>query len=276
MATKLTKRGKLDNEITYEFVCDTPADLQAIDKQYIVLGSTAIVLEGDVGFEVYMANSQQEWVNIGGGGSNNSGSSEPAWVNQDIITSIPESLALTQNNEIVMNYQKNMQLNNHIITGTLFNNHNSFIIAICSNSEIPIFNMGMSSETADNLTKECYLPVYKYEPSSNFKENDNWEEMWQENYLINYIYTIISAGQVNNEIQSRLTNACDYALQWYSSPDAVLTTITFYKMPVALAIALYNQSNSDFNLVNCYFSTSQPDATYDVSQLTYETPQAGE
>jgi len=31
MATKLTKRGKLDNEITYEFVCDTPADLQAID-----------------------------------------------------------------------------------------------------------------------------------------------------------------------------------------------------------------------------------------------------
>ena len=28
MATKLTKRGKLDNEITYEFVCDTPADLQ--------------------------------------------------------------------------------------------------------------------------------------------------------------------------------------------------------------------------------------------------------
>ena len=67
MATKLTKRGKLDNEITYEFVCDTPADLQAIDKQYIVLGSTAIVLEGDVGFEVYMANSQKQWININGG-----------------------------------------------------------------------------------------------------------------------------------------------------------------------------------------------------------------
>ena len=113
MATKLTKRGKLDNEITYEFVCDTPADLQAIDSQYIVLGSTAIVLEGDVGFEVYMANSQQEWVNIGGGGSN-SGSSEPAWVNQDIIASVPETVSFEENGETYYN-ATNMSLNNHVI-----------------------------------------------------------------------------------------------------------------------------------------------------------------
>jgi len=38
--------------------------------------------------------------------------------------------------------------------------------------------------------------------------------MWQEDYLINYVYTITLAQQVNNEIQSVLTNACDYALQW--------------------------------------------------------------
>jgi hypothetical protein len=31
MAQIMTKRGNLDNVVTYEFVCDTLADLQAID-----------------------------------------------------------------------------------------------------------------------------------------------------------------------------------------------------------------------------------------------------
>jgi hypothetical protein len=39
------------------------------------LGSIAIVIQGDSGFEVYMANSKKEWVNLGavGGSSNNGG-----------------------------------------------------------------------------------------------------------------------------------------------------------------------------------------------------------
>lgn len=67
MAQIMTKRGNLDNLTTYEFVCDTTADLQAIDPQYITMGSVATVIEGDSGFEVYMANSQQQWINLSSG-----------------------------------------------------------------------------------------------------------------------------------------------------------------------------------------------------------------
>ena len=67
MATKMTKRGQMDNEITYEFMCDTPSDLQAIEPRYITLGSIAVVVEGSTGFEVYMANSKKQWMNINGG-----------------------------------------------------------------------------------------------------------------------------------------------------------------------------------------------------------------
>lgn len=66
MAQIMTKRGNNDNVITYEFVCDTAADLQAIDPQYITLGSVATVIEGESGFEVYMANSKHQWINLGG------------------------------------------------------------------------------------------------------------------------------------------------------------------------------------------------------------------
>ena len=76
MAVKMTKRGQLDNVTTNEFICDTAADLAAIDPKYINLGSVAIVLQGSSGLEVYMANSKKEWINLGssGGGSGNSDS----------------------------------------------------------------------------------------------------------------------------------------------------------------------------------------------------------
>lgn len=69
MAQIMTKRGNLDNVVTYEFVCDTFADLQAIDPQYVTMGSVATVIEGEGGFEVYMANSQKQWINLSGGSS---------------------------------------------------------------------------------------------------------------------------------------------------------------------------------------------------------------
>lgn len=60
----MTKRGQQDNVITYEHICDTAADLQNIDPQYITLGSVAVVLQGSAGIEIYMANSSKEWIEL--------------------------------------------------------------------------------------------------------------------------------------------------------------------------------------------------------------------
>lgn len=74
MSAIMTKRGNMDNVVTYEFVCDTTADLSAIEPRYVTMGSVAIIIQGDSGFEVYMANSKKEWINLGAiGGSSTSG-----------------------------------------------------------------------------------------------------------------------------------------------------------------------------------------------------------
>ena len=65
MASIMSKRGQQDNVITYEHICDTTADLDTIDPEYITLGSVAIVLKGTVGLQVYMATSDKQWVKIG-------------------------------------------------------------------------------------------------------------------------------------------------------------------------------------------------------------------
>ena len=62
--TKMTKVGNQDNVLTYEHVCDTTADLNNIDPEYINLGSIAIVLHGSAGIEVYMADSNKQWVSL--------------------------------------------------------------------------------------------------------------------------------------------------------------------------------------------------------------------
>lgn len=69
MAYIMTKHGTQDNVPTNEFICDTPSDLDKINSKEITLGSVAIVLKGDAGFEVYMATSDKEWVLLGGGAS---------------------------------------------------------------------------------------------------------------------------------------------------------------------------------------------------------------
>lgn len=61
----LSKIGNRDNVVTYEHICDTAADMAAIEKRYITLGSTCIVLQGeDETMEVYMADSSKEWHNL--------------------------------------------------------------------------------------------------------------------------------------------------------------------------------------------------------------------
>ena len=77
MSAIMTKRGNMDNVVTYEFVCDTTADLSAIEPRYVTMGSVAIVIQGDSGFEVYMANSKKEWINLGAIGSSGSGVGGP-------------------------------------------------------------------------------------------------------------------------------------------------------------------------------------------------------
>lgn len=58
----MTKRGSQDNIVTYEHICDTRADLDNIDPQYITLGSSALVLKGENGPEFYMSTSTKEWI----------------------------------------------------------------------------------------------------------------------------------------------------------------------------------------------------------------------
>ena len=74
MSSIMTKRGNQDNVVTYEFVCDTTADLNAIEP---TMGSVAIVIQGDSGFEVYMANSKKEWINLGSLSGGSGGATGP-------------------------------------------------------------------------------------------------------------------------------------------------------------------------------------------------------
>ena len=76
MANIMTRRGSQDNVVTYEHICDTNADMANIDPTYITLGSVAIVLKGATGLEVYMADSNKEWVNLLSSTSNESDDSE--------------------------------------------------------------------------------------------------------------------------------------------------------------------------------------------------------
>ena len=71
MATIMSKRGDVDNVVTYEHYCDTVADLDNIPYNESTLGSVAVVLVGESdGLEIYIANSNHEWIPLvsGGGG----------------------------------------------------------------------------------------------------------------------------------------------------------------------------------------------------------------
>ena len=94
MAATMTKRGQQDNNITYEFICDTTADLNKIESKYTTMGSIAIVISGDSGFEVYMANSQKQWISIGSGGSSNS--EETAASSPTVDQGQADSMVLTE------------------------------------------------------------------------------------------------------------------------------------------------------------------------------------
>lgn len=58
----MTKRGSQDNIVTYEHWCDTAEDMANIDPSQITLGSVCVVVSGELGIELYIANSNKEWV----------------------------------------------------------------------------------------------------------------------------------------------------------------------------------------------------------------------
>ena len=76
MAYAMTKQGSLDNCVTYEFICDTVADMNAIENRYRTIGTVAIVLQGNSGFEVYIADSNKQWNTLSSIGGSSGGSSE--------------------------------------------------------------------------------------------------------------------------------------------------------------------------------------------------------
>lgn len=66
----MTKRGSLDNQITYEHYCDTKTDLENIPKNEITLGTVAVVLkDDDNSMGIYIADSNKEWNSFSSGGS---------------------------------------------------------------------------------------------------------------------------------------------------------------------------------------------------------------
>lgn len=67
MAHKMTKRGNIDNVITYEHFCDTKADMADIDPNEVNLGSVCVVLvdesEGNT-LQFYLAKSDKIWIKV--------------------------------------------------------------------------------------------------------------------------------------------------------------------------------------------------------------------
>ncbi len=252
----MTKRGQTDNEVAYEFICETPADLQKIEPKYITLGSIATVISGETGFEVYMANSQKQWISLGGG-SGNSNSSEPVWVNQDIIASVPETVSEEENGETHY-YATNMSLNNHVIQGN--------IVPISSTAD-PLF--GQFTANIDPSLTTSFFDYRTEPPESN-----------QEYYVVCASIPASMYGFTDNTINTLIIlspavindTGLDGNIVFQTA--SIVDTLYIYKLPGYVCEALYDNNNSI--LVHYLFSSLQPEATYDVSQLTYETPQAGE
>ena len=137
MAHIMSKRGNLDNIVTFEHFCDTNADLQDISLDYRTLGSIAIVLQGNSGgLQIYITNSQRQWlplsVSSSGGGSGEGGNgltaeevnalissalSELTTFSVQIVDELPESDIDTNTIYLVSNgdnsYDQYMYINNN-------------------------------------------------------------------------------------------------------------------------------------------------------------------
>ena len=67
MAHKMTKRGNIDNIVTYEHFCDTKADMADINPNEINLGSVCVVLEDESEndtLQFYLAKTDKTWIKV--------------------------------------------------------------------------------------------------------------------------------------------------------------------------------------------------------------------
>lgn len=97
MAYAMTKCGSQDNIITYEFMCDTTADMNKIENKYRTIGTVAIVLQGESdGLEVYIAGSDKKWNSLssiaGGSGDMEAGSGLTIYIcsQQEVSEGLPD------------------------------------------------------------------------------------------------------------------------------------------------------------------------------------------
>ena len=116
----MTKRGNLDNIVTYESICDTKEDLANIPAQYATLGSIALVIKGeDDMLEAYMATSEGEWVPImmnGGSSGGGSGCDCVHLVLEEHLVDEPQTKSGGQ--RYVLNYTFD-EITNALINGTV-------------------------------------------------------------------------------------------------------------------------------------------------------------
>lgn len=160
--THTTKRGSYDNVITYEHMCDTIEDLQKIKPEYINLGSVAIVLQGDNGLEVYMANSQKEWIPLIGTSGGDS-DTEPEKIEDFTINLVSFDRTLNWNyedddgsysislNDINLNELFNKNLTNEQLKYSTYH-----LKVTNNNQETKSYDLTMSNFDKDNLSN-AYL-----------------------------------------------------------------------------------------------------------------------
>ena len=144
-----SKRGQLDNIITYEHICDFTTDMADIDPHYITLGSICTVINGEDGLELYIADSEKQWHPImsGGGESGNndneqgdgSSSSAGPFGLREILRFSGNDVEITNGYTInIVNYQgndlQNSQMCSNITAIGIFDSNNS-VPVILSNTE---------------------------------------------------------------------------------------------------------------------------------------------
>lgn len=160
--THTTKRGSYDNVITYEHMCDTTEDLQKIKPEYINLGSVAIVLQGDNGLEVYMANSQKEWIPLIGTSGGDS-DTEPEKIEDFTINLVSFDRTLNWNYDdydedysIALNDIDLSELFNKNLTDAQLKYSTYHLKVTNNNQETKSYDMTMNNFDKDNLSN-AYL-----------------------------------------------------------------------------------------------------------------------
>lgn len=252
MSVKMTKRGALDNEITYEFMCDTISDLNAIEPRYVTMGSTAIVIKGEVGFEVYIANSQKQWVSLGSGGSSSDNNTQ----NNTIKIIFPSNLLDTAYDSPY--YYRNLQLNGNVLSGEIRDLNSSGYICIYvfyNNQTISLYDYYHFANSNNEQYYSAYYPILEYDDGS--------VAISMSNYL----------DYENNDL---------YGLALYANGEGKLPSklkFIFLTEQDATVINSYLAQN-DYESGNELIANKEVLGEFDLSQLTYvpddEWDQAGE